>query len=67
MRKFNGNNVIKGRVQMQMPMYIKSGAISFEKGTRRNTCIIIIDERKIPKSEVSYLIEYVLGANREIK
>lgn len=54
-RKFKGNNAIKGRIAWQMKMFVNSGAIKFEKGEKRNTCIIIIDESKMPQRELNYL------------
>lgn len=52
---------------MQMRPYINNGAITFEEGSRRNTCIIIINESKIPhQNEIDYLYDYLLGRSREI-
>lgn len=65
-RKFRGNNVMKGNVSFQMQLFVKSGAITFEKGERRNTCIIIVDESRIPRSELDYMYEKLLPSNREI-
>jgi hypothetical protein len=66
-RKFNGNHAIKGRIQWQMQMFCNSGAITFEKGAKRNTCIIIVDESKIsPKRELDYLYSHLIPKGREI-
>lgn len=65
-RKFRGNNPIKGRIQWQMQMFVKNGGIKFEKGERRNTCIIIVDESKLPKRELDYLYTQLLPKGREI-
>lgn len=65
-RKFRGNNVMKGNISFQMQLFIKSGAIKFEKGERRNTCIIIVNESKIPKIELDYMYSKLLPKNREI-
>lgn len=54
-RKFRGNNAIQGRIAWQMGMFVNNGAIKFEKGEKRNTCIIIVDESKIPQREINYL------------
>lgn len=54
-RRFKGNNAIKGRIIWQMKMFVNNGAIKFENGEKRNTCIIIIDESKIPQRELNYL------------
>lgn len=54
-RKFKGNNAIKGRITWQMKMFVNSGAIKFEKDEKRNTCITIIDESKMPQRELNYL------------
>ena len=66
-RKFNGNNVMKGRIAWQMQMFVNNGGISFEKGAKRNTCIIIVDESKITTHELKYLYAQLLPENREIK
>lgn len=54
-RKFRANNAIKGRVAWQMQMFVNSGAISFEKGEKRNTCFIIVNESQIESRELDYL------------
>jgi hypothetical protein len=66
-KKFNGNNAMKGRIQWQMQMFCNSGAITFEKGAKRNTCIIIVDESKIEKRELDYLYSCLIPKGREIK
>ena len=66
-KKFNANNVMKGRIAWQMQMFCNSGAIKFEKGAKRNTCIVIVDESQIEKRELDYLYEKLLPKNREIK
>lgn len=65
-RKFNGNNYMQGRIKAQMRNYLNKG-ITFEKGAKRNTCIIIIDESKIPYHELKYMYKMLVPVNREIK
>jgi len=65
-RKFRGTHYMKGQIDWQMQMFVKSGAIKFEKGERRNTCIIIVDESKMPKRELDYLYSKLLPKSREI-
>lgn len=59
-RKFRGNNVMKGRIDWQMKMFVNSDAIKFDNGKKRNTCIIIVDESKIPKREINYLYKVLI-------
>lgn len=66
-RKFRGNHAIQGRIAWQMQMFVRNGAIKFEKGEKRNTCIIIVDESKIsPKRELDYLYSALIPKGREI-
>lgn len=65
-RKFNGNHAMKGRIQWQMQMFCNSGAITFEKGAKRNTCIIIVDESKIDSINLKYLYSTLVSKGREI-
>lgn len=67
MRKFRGNNYMKGRISHQFPTYVESGAIKFEKGEKRNTCIIEIDEKNIEKRKLDYIYNKLIPINREIK
>ena len=66
MRRFRGNNNMKGRIQQQLPNYIESGAIQFEKGEKRNTCIITINEKMIDDYELQYMYKTLIPTNREI-
>lgn len=66
-RKFNGNYYMKGRLSQQLSMFVHSGAIKFEKGTKRNTCIIIIDESKVGTLHLKYMYNKLIPASREIK
>jgi len=59
-RKFRGSNVMKGRISWQMGMFVNSGAIKFEKGEKRSTCIIIVDESKMPQREINYLYKALI-------
>lgn len=65
-RKFNGNNVMKGKITWQLSAFVKLGAITFEKGAKRNTCIITVDESKIDKINLDYMYKVLLPINREI-
>lgn len=51
---------------MQMRNYISRGAISFEKGAKRNTCIVVVNEDKIPLHERKYMYKMLIPENREI-
>lgn len=66
-RKFNGNNVMKGKISWQLSTFVRLGAITFEKGAKRNTCIIIVDESKIDKQNLDYMYKYLVSEGREIK
>lgn len=66
MRKFNCNNHLKGRIIAQMQHFIDNKAIQFEKGLKRNTCIVIIDESKIEDYELQYMYQTLIPINREI-
>ena len=65
-RKFNGNNVMKGQITWQLNMFVKTGAIKFEKGAKRNTCIIIVDESKIDTMNLKYMYKKLIPVSREI-
>jgi hypothetical protein len=64
-RKFNGNNFMKGRIEWQLATFIGNG-ITFEKGTKRNTCIIVVDESKIDTTNLKYLCGTLIPKGREI-
>ncbi|MER2008826.1 MAG: hypothetical protein ABS939_15350 [Psychrobacillus sp.] len=66
-RKFNANNVMKGNITWQMGVLAKNGAITFEKGARRNTCIVIVNESMIDSINLKYLYSKLLPESREIK
>jgi len=66
-KKFHCNNHLKGRIQAQMEHYIQDRAIQFEKGSKRNTCIVIIDESKVDEYELSYMYQTLIPTNREIQ
>lgn len=66
-RKFNANNAMKGRITWQMGEHAKNGAITFEKGAKRNTCIVTVKEEMIDKQNLDYMYQYLLPQNREIK
>lgn len=38
-RKFRGNNVMKGRISWQMGMFVNIGAIKFEKGKKETLAL----------------------------
>lgn len=76
-RKFNINNNQKGRVMFQMEQLVLENAIQFEKGAKRNTCIMIVDEdmvreidsRDMGISSVVNSLKYLyslVNENREI-
>jgi hypothetical protein len=65
-RKFNANNFMVGRIGMQLPNFIGNG-ISFEKGAKRNTFIVTVNENKIDTINLKYLYAKLLPENREIK
>ena len=65
-RKFNGNNYMKGQISWQLSPFVNSGAIKFEKGAKRNTCIIIVDESKIDPVELKYMYDKLVPVSREI-
>lgn len=66
-RKFNINNVMKGKITWQMGTLATNGAITFEKGEKRNTCIAIVDESKVDTLNLKYLYGALLPESREIK
>lgn len=66
-RRFYCNNHLKGRIQAQMKHYIQDKAIQFERGSKRNICIVIVDESKInDEYELSYMYQTLIPTNREI-
>lgn len=66
-RKFNANNAMKGRIIWQMGTLATDGAITFEKGAKRNTCIVIVNESMVDTMNLKYLYGALLPENREIK
>lgn len=65
-RKFNGNNFMKGRISMQFMQFVNDGTIQFEKGKNRNTCIITVDESKIDPINLKYMYNKLIPIEREI-
>lgn len=66
-RKFNGNNYMKGRISWQLEKYVDNGAIKFEDGAKRNTCIIIVDESQMDTRSIRYMYNKLIPIGREIK
>jgi hypothetical protein len=64
-RKFNGNNFMVGRIGMQLPNFIGNG-ITFEKGAKRNTFIVTVDESKIDITNLKYMYNKLIPVEREI-
>lgn len=50
-----------------MQRYVSNGAIQFEQGKKRNTCIITIDESRIEPIDLKYLYNKLIPERREIK
>lgn len=66
-RKFNGNNFMKGQITQQLSQFVNDGVIQFEKGEKRNTCIIIVDESKIDTTNLKYMYKKLIPEEREVK
>lgn len=66
-RRFNANNVMKGKIVWQMGTLATNGAITFEKGEKRNTCIVTVNEEMVDTMNLKYLYSALLPENREIK
>ena len=66
-RRFNANNYMKGQITWQMGEFARNGAITFEKGAKRNTCIVTVDESMVDERELKYLYSTLLPENKEIK
>lgn len=66
-RRFNANNAMKGKITWQMGELATNGAITFEKGAKRNTCIVTVDESKVDTMNLKYLYGALLPESREIK
>lgn len=66
-RRFRGNNYMKGRIELELQPFCRSGAIEFRERKDRNTCIIIVKEHRIDDVELRYLYKHIINENREIK
>jgi hypothetical protein len=66
-RKFNGNHTMKGNISWQLASFVNDGTIQFEKGLKRNTCIIVVNESKIDQTNLKYMYNKLIPVEREIK